>query len=327
MKEPIRDRPVELVAVINSFNRRELLQRALASLTQALRQAPFGSAVVIFEAGSNDGSKEFLNAWHEQNPGDHLIVITPPDHRSSFADGVNTGCAAALTQFPDCQWLLLYETDNWLKDAEPLCKAISLLKVQTQLAATGFTVKQHNGRFFGYGMRFPSFLSLALGQNLSFRWSLDSPNNSALRTTGSIRWRTCDAVFTSPLVIRREAWEQTGGFDAKTFPFSDSDLDWAWRCAKLGWRMGVILSESVIHDNLEQPSAWSTNRVIDFHQNRLRLLKRHRGRGVMLIKPVLFLRHCVEIIALAYRSGFDPSAKQKLANRKQMLRTVWSNYL
>src|ERR1700720_1808882 len=326
MKEPIRDRPVEMVAVINSFNRRELLQRALASLTQALRQAPFGSAVVIFEAGSNDGSKEFLNAWHEQNPGDHLIVITPPDHRSSFADGVNTGCAAALTQFPDCQWLLLYETDNWLKDAEPLCKAVSLLKRQTQLAATGFTVKQHNGRFFGYGMRFPSFLSLALGQNLSLRWSLDSPNNSAWRTTDGVRWRTCDAVFTSPLVIRREAWEQTGGFDAKAFPFSDSDLDWAWRCAKLGWRMAIIASDHVVHDNLEQLSAWSANRALDFHRNRFRLLKRHRGKHVGLLKPFLFLRHWLETMILARGSAADPFAKDKLAKRRQMLRTVWSDY-
>lgn len=326
MKESIRDRPVELVAVINSLNRRELLERALASLTQALRQAPFGSAIVVFEAGSNDGSKEFLNTWCEQNRGDNLIIITSSDSHSLFADGVNTGCATALARFPECKWLFLYETDNWLEDAGPPCKAISLLKLEPQLAAAGFTVRRQDESFFGYGMRFPSVLSLALGQNLTFRWNLNSPNNSAWQMTDTIRWRTCDVVFTSPLVIRREAWEQAGGFDAKNFPFSDSDVDWAWRCAKLGWKMAVIASESVIHDNLEQLSAWSANRVIDFHRNRFRLLKRHHGKRVVLIKPLLFLRHCLEIIALACRAIADPTAKGKLAKRRQMLRTVWTDY-
>ena len=317
---------VEFVAVINSFNRRHLLQQALTSLTRALRNARFGSAIVVFDADSDDGSKEFLEAWCERNAGDNLIIITPRDGRVSFSDGVNTGCATALVQFPECRWLFLYETDNWLENVEPLCHAISLLNLQPQLAAAGFTVKQHNGMFCGYGMRFPSFLSLALGQNLALSWNLHRPNDSMWQVTDSIRWRTCDVVFSSPLLIRREAWEQSGGFDPERFPFSDSDLDWAWRCAKSGWQMAVIASLDVVHDNMQQSSAWSANRVIDFHRSRLRLLKRHRGKLTALIKPMLFFRHCAETIALAAKIRSDPTARGKLAKRRQMLRTVWADY-
>ena len=317
-------RHIELVAIINSFNRRELLEKAVASLTQALRKATFGSAIIVFEAGSNDGSMEFLKAWCEQNPSDNLIVITSSEGSSSFAEGVNTACLAALSRFPECRWLFLYETDNWLGSIEPVDQAISLLNEQPRVAAVGFTVKRHNGVFCGYGMRFPSYLSLALGLNLTVRWNLDTPNQSPWQDTGNIRWRTCDVVFTSPLLIRREAWEQTRGFDAKAFPFSESDLDWAWRCAKLGWQMGVIESNAVVHDNLRQSSAWSANRVVEFHRSRLRLLKRHRG-GFVLIKPLLFLRHGVETIILSCK-GPDPTAEEKLAKRRQMLRTVWTDY-
>jgi GT2 family glycosyltransferase len=322
----LRDPPIELVAVINSFNRRELLERAIISLMPALRRATFGSATIVFEAGSNDGSKEFLKTWCEENQGDNLIVITSAGGRSSFSEGVNTACAAALARFPECQWLFLYETDNWLASVHPICQAISLLKARPELVAAGFTVKRHSGIFCGYGMRFPSSISLALGLNLSTLWNLDGPNESAWQVTDGIRWRTCDAVFTSPLVIRREAWERTGGFDAKSFPFSDSDLDWAWRCAKLGWKMAVIASEDIVHDNLERSSAWSANRVIDFHRSRLRLLRRHRENRAYLLKPVLFLRHFVETIVLACKARFDTTAREKLAKRRQMLRTVWSDY-
>jgi len=318
--------PVKFVAVINSFNRRPLLEKALGSLTQALRTAPFGSAIVVFEAGSNDGSVEFLRSWSGLNPGDNLVVIESAATDSSFSEGVNRGSAMALEHFPECRWLFLFETDNWLQTAEPLSQAVQLLEDEPRLAAVGFTVKRHAGEFCGYGMSFPTAMSLALGLNLTARWNLDAPNNSPWRTSNGFRWRMCDVVFTSPLLIRREAWLQTGGLDPERFPFSETDVDWAWRCAEAGWKMAVIASEQVVHDNLQQASAWSANRVIEFHRSRLRLLKRHRGEWIGLIKPILFLRHCIETLLLAFRKSTDAAAAPKLEKRKQMLRTVWNDY-
>jgi GT2 family glycosyltransferase len=322
----MRNLPVEFVAVINSFNRRPLLEKALSSLTQALRTAPFGSAIVVFEAGSNDGSVEFLRSWNGLNPGDNLVVVESATADSSFSEGVNRGSAMALERFPECRWLFLFETDNWLQTAEPLSHAVQLLEAESQLAAVGFTVKRHAGEFCGYGMSFPTAMSLALGLNLSARWNLDQPNNSPWRARNGFRWRMCDVVFTSPLLIRREAWLQTGGLDAERFPFSETDVDWAWRCAEAGWKTAVIASEQVVHDNLQQASAWSANRVIEFHRSRLRLLKRHRGEWIGLIKPILFLRHCIETLLLTFRRSTDAAAAPKLEKRKQMLRTVWNDY-
>jgi GT2 family glycosyltransferase len=321
----MKNRPVEFVAVINSFNRRPLLEKALHSLTQALRDAPFGSAIVVFEAGSKDGSAEFLRSWSSLNPDDNLVVVESTAG-SSFSEGVNRGSAMALDRFPECRWLFLFETDNWLQTAEPLSQAVRLLEREPQLGAVGFTVKRHSGEFCGYGMSFPTALSLALGLNLSARWNLDEPNDSPWTTSNDFRWRTCDVVFTSPLLIRREAWLQTDGLDAERFPFSETDVDWAWRCAESGWKMAVIASEQVVHDNLQQASAWSANRVIEFHRGRLRLLKRHRGEWIGLIKPILFLRHCIEALLLAFRKTTDAAAAPKLEKRKQMLRTVWNDY-
>jgi GT2 family glycosyltransferase len=322
----MRNSPVEFVAVINSFNRRPLLEKALGSLTQVLRTAPFGSAIVVFEAGSNDGSAEFLRSWNRLNPGDNLVVVDSVTADSSFSEGVNRGSAMALERFPECRWLFLFETDNWVQTAEPLSHAVQLLEEEPQLAAVGFTVKRHAGEFCGYGMSFPTAMSLALGLNLSARWNLDQPNNSPWRASNGFRWRMCDVVFTSPLLIRREAWLQTGGLDAERFPFSETDVDWAWRCAEAGWKTAVIASEQVVHDNLQQASAWSANRVIEFHRSRLRLLKRHRGEWIGLIKPILFLRHCIETLLLTFRKSTDAGAAPKLEKRKQMLRTVWNDY-
>lgn len=326
MSHETTDDSVELAVIVNSFSRCALLERAIASLSSALRNARFRAAIVVFEAGSTDGSSEFLQSWRKNCPTDNLIVIEPSASGSSFSAGINTACTEAIDRFPNLRWLFFYETDNYLEDVDPLEQAIRLLKEESALAAAGFTVKQHDGTFFGYGMRFPGGLSFALGQNVAAKVGLHAPNNSKWHLTEGIRWRLCDIVFTSPLLVRREAWVQSGGFDSIAFPFSDSDLDWAWRCAEMGWQMAVIASEQVVHDNLSQLSAWSANRALDFHRNRFRLLKRHRGKHIAFLKPILFLRHWLETLILSCKSATDPSAKEKLAKRKQMLRTVWTNY-
>ena len=130
MSHDFAEQPVELVAIINSFNRRSLLERAIRSLSGALRSAQFGSAIVVFEAGSTDGSAEFLRTWDENHPADNLMLIEPAADHRSFSAGVNAACSAALARFRKCRWLFLYETDNCLANVEPLEKAISLLELE-----------------------------------------------------------------------------------------------------------------------------------------------------------------------------------------------------
>jgi glycosyltransferase involved in cell wall biosynthesis len=48
----------ELLVILSSFNRTELLKEALASLCRVLPELPIESAVIILDAGSNDGSRE-----------------------------------------------------------------------------------------------------------------------------------------------------------------------------------------------------------------------------------------------------------------------------
>ena len=318
---------IELAVIINSFNRRSLLEKAVGALMPALRELPFGAATLVFEAGSQDGSREFLEQWAKENPRDELQIVTPAAGApTSFSAGVNTACAAALERYPQVRWLLLYETDNWISGPEPLLRARTLLAAEPQLAAAGFTVRLHTGARCGFGIRFPTVASFVAGQNLTALWKLDRQGMGVRRRVGDIEWFPCDAVFTSPLLIRREAWEASRGFDAEAFPFSESDVDWAWRCARLGWRMAVMESAAVVHDNLTVASAWSANRVIDFHRSRLRLLRRHRGSWVSAIKPLLFCRHLAESLLLARSARGDATAGAKLEQRRQALRSVWRDY-
>jgi GT2 family glycosyltransferase len=110
------------------------------------------------------------------------------------------------------------------------------------------------------------------------------------------------------------------------FPFSDSDLDWAWKVAREGYQLGVLSTDSVVHDNLETLSNWSGMRVIKFHQGRFRLLRKYRGLGVTLSIPALFLRHFVEYVTLALMVILGKRPSLSLEKRAILLKSVWSGY-
>lgn len=310
----------ELVAILSSFNRKALLQSALRSLAAQLPGAP----IAIFEAGSTDGSAEWIAQFHrETSPPIH--VVTAGSAGNSFSAGVNRAAEFALSQFPDLRFLLLFETDNALENSTPITAARELLDANPSLAAAGFSVRKYSGAPAGFGCSFPTALQFLIGPQLSHWLRLDAP---CPRWTGrdGAEWSYSDVVYTSPILIRREAWSQSGGFDAARFPFADCDLDWAWRLRKLGFRQAVVKTNAVIHDNRDQLSNWSATRALHFHRARLELLSRHHRIARALLCPLLGVRHLLELAVLALRAAPRPRYTASLRQRWLLLTRVFRGY-
>lgn len=319
--------PVRLVAIVNSFNRQALLEASLSSLTSVLRQLPFGTAIVVFDAGSTDGSVEWLREYQSSSTALEVCILAPaPGEDTSFAAGVNAGCRDAIRRYPELQWLFLFETDNSIAGSEPIVLATRLLDSQAQLAAAGFTVTKRSGEPAGFGCSFPSVPQFLIGQQLTSILGLDRPRLSPEPPFDGYRWGTCDVVFTSPLLIKRTAWEETNGMDAAMFPFADCDLDWCRRAQHKGWKMAVIELKGVIHDNEDQASAWSSKRVLSFHRARLRLLQRHLRARAYLLKPGLLARHVLEFVALALASPLLSHPGGSLRKRWLLITSVMQGY-
>jgi GT2 family glycosyltransferase len=133
-------------------------------------------------------------------------------------------------------------------------------------------------------------------------------------------------MYTSPLLIRHQAWHEAGPMDAVAFPFTDSDVEWCWRAHQAGWPMAVLDVPGVIHDNGGSVSNWSGRRVLWFHQSRMRLLRRLFPMGASLLKPVLLLRHLAELALLLPRALHSPQARQSVRTRCVLLRGLFNDY-
>lgn len=318
--------PVRLVSILNSFNRLELLRDALPSLAGALAGCHFGAAIVVFDAGSTDGSLEWLAEYQKMRPPMPVQVILKEEGADgSLGAGVNAAARYALERFPDLEWLFLYETDNWIRSASPVLAAVDLLERVPDLAAAGFTAKKRGGEDAGFGCPFPTVTQFIVGQQLTNLLRLDAPRIRQWHVTGNVRWTTCDIVYTSPLLIRRKAWEQIGGPDATSFPFCDTDVDWSWRAWRQGWRMAVIETSEIVHDNQGVASEWSAGRVLNFHRARLRLLGKHRKMSLLPVKILLLGRHLFELFLLIVSGWCLDHPMQKVQKRWVLLKSVlWS---
>lgn len=316
--------PVTLVAIVNSFNRLSLLQQGFPTLITALKTLPQPTAVVVFDAGSSDGSQAWIEQFQAQAAPIPIHLIGP-EGDNSFSTGINVACAFAAQTYPQAEWYFLFETDNFLTHSNPLQPAIQLLQAHPQVAAIGYTATKHSGESAGYGSNFPSLAQYLAGDAVAHRLTWDRPRPHWQSWQG-ITWGTCDIVFTSPMLIRRTAWEATQGLDAETFPFSDCDLDWCWRLQKSGWQVGVISTQGVIHDNQQTLSSWSSQRVLHLHQARQKLIVRHRGNWIRWLSPLLVLRHGLELLVLLLLMPRLRDPKATLLKRWWLFRTAFQGY-
>lgn len=305
-----------LAAIVNSYNRLGLLKKALPSLVGGLRHTSVGSSIIIYDAGSTDGSVPYIKRMKKKTDVPIHLIEPDKDEDRSFSAGVNRAVNYAASTYPGLEWCLLYETDNCVKNYFAIDCAIELLARDQKLAATGFTVEDRDGRKVGFGEPFPSVLTFVLGLRISSWFGLSDPKPKWMKENG-IRFAHCDVVYTSPLLIRYKYWREVAGMDSEMFPFSDSDIDLCWRFAKRGYQVAVIDTQGVIHDNEEKASEWSAERIYTLHRGRFRLLRRHVGEGVRLVKPILFLRHLGQVlyVFILYAAG-----KRSWSSVKQRLR-------
>jgi len=315
----------ELAVIINSFNRLELLKGALSSATEALRHCDQAGEVFVFEAGSNDGSLQYLKEQKRRSSVPIRIIEPGPGEDTSFAAGVNRAVAEAEARLSDLQWCLLYETDNYFKRPEALQEALDLIQRRPEVGALGFTVERHDGRKVGYGEQFPTALSFLAGQQISAALKLVEPQ-PAWQKEADHRFSYGEVVYTSPLLVSRECWVEVGGRDHETFPFTGSDVDLCWRISKAGRKCGVLDTEGVIHDNRQIHSEWSERRVLRFHESRWKVLRRHRDINETLVKMGLFGRHVLEIFGLLVLVLMGRRSAKKIATRFTLLGRLPEGY-
>ena len=262
----------ELAAVVVNYNSGAFLERCLASI----RAAPGGEGteiVVVDNASSDDSAERAVRA----HPATRLVAN--PSNRG-FAAAANQGIAATKASY-----VLLLNPDAEIV-AGSLDSAVKVAEEHPRAGVIGLLVRNPDGTLQPSARKVPS-LAEALGHAFVGPFA---PNNRWSRAYTMAGWdrtseREVEWVSGSAMLVRRNAFEEVGGFDQAYFMYVE-DVDLCTRLRSRGWSVLFTPEVEVIHETGVSSRARFRRLAFEHSRSIYRYFSLHRARGpAVLLKP------------------------------------------
>ena len=271
--------------VVNTNGRDDLL----ACLAAIERTAPatIEREVLVLDNASDDGSAAAVASQH---PEARVIAL-------ERREGKAANDSRLLREARGRYCLLLNEDSELLPGtAEAL---VSALEVDPVAAAAGPQLLNAEGAQVPCAWRLPGIGTAVAGALFLHRWLTVQSKGAETRPVG---W-----AQSSALLVRREAAAEVGYLDTDFFIYSD-ETDFAKRLADAGWRsLYVPAARAVHHDQMASDAAGAERRTVEFHRNRDRFLRKHKGRAAaFLLRPLLAFPYLVRTAAALVIPGRSP---------------------
>lgn len=221
-------------AVVITYSPGDMLRRFAASLDAA---GP-GIPLVVSDNGSTDGAPERLAA--ERRGTTLLVDRTNPGYGAAANAGV-----AALPE--SVRWVLVCNPDTELTPAA-VERMREVGEADGRIGALGPRIRTPDGAIYPSARRLPSF-RVGVGHGLlAGRWRRNPWTRRYLQEElGEVDAPTPTGWLSgSCLLIRREAFEQIGGFDPGFFMYFE-DVDLGKRLGDAGWLNVLVPDAEITH--------------------------------------------------------------------------------
>jgi N-acetylglucosaminyl-diphospho-decaprenol L-rhamnosyltransferase len=212
--------PPITVAIV-SWNTRALLARCLESLTPDVDSGI--ADVWVVDNASSDGSADLVR---EQFAWANLVAS---EENLGFGSAANL--AASKT---DSEWIAIANADIAVHPGA-LATLLEAGARDPRAGALGPRLRMPNGRTQHSVGAFPTITFSLLHASGAFRFQSPIADRFAFpERWDSERRRRVPWAMGAFLLVRREAWDQVGGFDERQWMYAE-DLDLGWRLSQAGW--------------------------------------------------------------------------------------------
>jgi len=257
--------PTLSYCVVNT-NGREHLLACLAAIERT-HPAEVEHEILVLDNASEDGSAEAVRAL-----GDEIRLIAL-ERRAGKAENDST-----LMREARGRYCLLLNEDSELQPGAAGA-LISALDADAKAAAAGAQLLDSTGNPVPCAWRFPGLGTTLAGALFLHRWL-------TVQSKGS-ETRRVDWAQSSALLVRREAAAAVGYMDSAFFVYYD-ECDFARRLADAGWHsLFVPAAEAMHHDQLSSDLGKGLPRIVEFHRNRDRYMRKHHGPIAALVVRLL----------------------------------------
>ena len=247
--------------IILNWNTRDLLAQCLDSIEQ--HKGEFQLEILVVDNASNDGSQAMLK---EKYPQIRLIINS---QNVGFAKGNNQAMQVAQGDY-----FLLWNSDTFAIPGA-MQSLLYLAEKEPKAGIVGAQLRNADNSFQASYSPFPNqwreFLILT-GLGRTF---LDHayPSLGPEEEKGP---QIVDYVEGACLLVRRQAFQEVGGFDEGYFMYAE-EVDWCYRMAKHGWQVWYQPEAKVIHLGGASSAGRRTHREADLYRSRIRFFRKHYG--------------------------------------------------
>ncbi len=250
--------------IILSYNSRKDLTECISSL---IDQTYPDKEIIIVDNASTDGSPEFVR---KSFPGIKLIET---GSNLGYPAGNNAGASQAKGKY------IIVVNPDTVADPQWLDELIRPLEENPEIALTTSKILM-----YGQRGRINTCANHSHFTGLDFCRGLHEPSSSFSYP------QEVGAVSGCSFAIRREVFEELGGFDPDFFLYLE-DIDLSWRARLAGYKILYVPSSIVHHKFRLSVAPW---KEFYLERNRyLMLLKNYSLKMLILITPALFVTEIV----------------------------------
>jgi N-acetylglucosaminyl-diphospho-decaprenol L-rhamnosyltransferase len=221
-----------------------------------------GCELIVVDNGSSDGTPALVRRLF---PEAHLIE----QENRGLGAGLNAGMRAASGSR-----LLLLNSDAWVV-GDAVAKLVGVLERDPEVAVVAPRLLNQDGTLQRSVRGFPTPWRLATEYFFLRKLAPRSRLLNAFYGAGfrHDEERAVEFVKGAALLVRRQAFEQVGGFDERFFLFSE-EVDWCYRFHEAGWKIVFTPAAEAVHVGGASHAGRLFREQVQGH---LLFLEKHRG--------------------------------------------------
>lgn len=282
MKHTRQNTNVDVSVIIVNYNVKEYLQQALLSLERALRS--LSSQIIVVDNASDDGSVEMLKRKYRR------VLLIENKENVGFARANNQAFCYARGKY-----IFLLNPDTLVQE-DTVRVLYDFMESHPDAGVAGCKVLNPDGSLqLSCRRSFPTpwvaftkiigLSSLFPRSRLFGRYNLTYLNPEETYQV--------EALSGSCMFVRREVYEQVGGFD-ETFYMYGEDIDLCYRIQRAGWNVYYVHTTQIVHFKGESTKRSNIDELKTFYEAMHIFVKKHFGFAPLL---VVFLRLSIWYVA------------------------------
>jgi GT2 family glycosyltransferase len=281
---------LDLTIIVLSYNTKEITDECLMRVKKASQAAEkdLGNKIqtIVVDNASEDGSAEMIKKKHS------WVRLIESVVNSGFSGGNNLAMKEVKTPF-----ILLLNSDAYIEE-DTLVKALEYFQKNPECSGLGCKLEFADGRFQPSAGFLPNPLNTMLWISGLSLLGLDAHPIHPRDKSFFAKEKKVDWVMGAFLLIKKEVYDKTGGFDESIFMYGE-EVEWCKRIKDNGFDIYYVPSFAITHLDKASSQFMLEKPLLNEIKGIVRFFKQHYKAQYWWVKLVMRVSLMLRILAFS----------------------------